>query len=94
AREIFPLDASLDSDTVKVELRIPPDGVDSRLREVKSIVSGHAGKSPLYVRLTVDGYETLISARMRISVDRDVVSSFERVLGKNAVRIDYHENLS
>ncbi|MGW8272891.1 MAG: DNA polymerase III subunit alpha, partial [Thermodesulfovibrionales bacterium] len=94
AREIFPLESSLDSDSVKVELRIPPEGANSALREVKNIISDHAGRSQLYVRMTVDNYETLISTRMRVSVDRDVVSSFEKVLGKNSVRIEYHENIS
>jgi hypothetical protein len=46
------------------------------------------------VKLSVDDCEALIATRMGLSIDRDVIASFENILGKNSVRIDCHEIVS
>ncbi|MGE5895029.1 MAG: DNA polymerase III subunit alpha [bacterium] len=93
AREILPLDSEFDSDVVTVELRIPANSPRASLLQAKKIAQDHSGKCPLYVKLTVQGCEALIATRMSLSVNRDVISSFENVFGKNTVRIDYHESV-
>jgi DNA polymerase-3 subunit alpha len=94
AKEILPLDGAFDSGSVKIELRISSERPKTALLEVKKIAENHTGKCPLYVKLSVDDCEALIATRMGLSIDRDVIASFENILGKNSVRIDCHEIVS
>jgi len=94
ARDIFPLDTSFNSDSIKVELHISASNSKDSLREVKKIALDHSGKCPLYVKLTMEDYDALIATGMGLNVDRTVIDSIENVLGKRTVRIDCHETVS
>lgn len=94
AKEIFPLDSSFNADSIKVELRITPQSSKSSLAEIKRIAMSHTGKCPLYVKLSMNDYDALIATGLSVSVDRNVIDSFENLLGKRTVRIDCHATVS
>ncbi len=56
------------------------------LHMLRSVLSNYEGEYPLYLRISLEDTETVISTGMKISSGNEVISRIEEIVGKGAVR--------
>jgi DNA polymerase-3 subunit alpha len=73
--------------TGRVEIRFQATLSDnSSLRRLRSVLSNCEGEYPLYLRILLKDAETIISTGMKISLENEVISRVEEIVGKGAIR--------
>ena len=94
AKFIIPLETEFNSDSCSVEVKIAASDPGNLLFSLKETVQSHSGKCPLYVKLFLDDYEATIATHSGLTVNRDIIDSFKKILGNNRVKVTYNEHLS
>jgi DNA polymerase III subunit alpha len=88
AREISGLEDAGRQSFRKMELSIEDRGACSgKLPEIREVVDRYPGDVQLYLKIRLDGIQTIIATGCRIRPDRALVSTLEDVVGKGAVTV-------
>lgn len=88
AREVSALDNADKNVLKRLEISLNDRGSCScRLQEIKSLVSKHPGDCQLYLKIRLDGSETLIATGTNLCPDGALISTLEKLVGRGGVTV-------
>jgi len=94
AKNIYPLDAEFNSESLTVELSVSSSDPRGALERIKQVALDHSGKCPLYVKLFLEDYEATMATHMGLRINYETINSLSSMLGCDRVKVNLHEFVS
>jgi DNA polymerase-3 subunit alpha len=88
AREVSVLDDAGRGGASRIEISLKDGGSGSeRLKMIQSLVAQYPGDCRLFLRIRLNGSQTLIATAMQLNPEASLISSLEDIAGKGAVAL-------
>jgi DNA polymerase-3 subunit alpha len=86
AREVVRLDTAGLNGFKRVEISLPgTESSGERMKEIRSLVSEYPGDCQLYLKIRLNGIQTLIATDIGLKPDKILIASLETMAGSGAV---------
>jgi hypothetical protein len=88
AKEVVTLEDAGKSGRNRVEVSLQGNGCGSeRLRMIRSLAAQHPGDCQLFLRIRLDGSQTVIATPLQLNPGPSVINNLEEIAGKGAVTL-------
>ncbi len=88
AREVSGLENAGKASLKRLEIALrDPDSCRDRLQDIRTLVSRYPGDCQLYLRISLNGSQTLIATGINLNPDNVLISALEDMVGRGAVSV-------